>query len=372
MRVCSSFSFFCRTSKANKKGYAPIELCISINGTRKFINLPRKERPEDFSKKRKSKDLQDYLNLMYSKVNEITTDMLRNEEPLTAEKLRDYLRTGGYKQYTVEQLFNDFLNIQRKRIDLTQGAYRKYELLKELFLRHISPDAEIKEITNSIVQEFYIILQNRYSTATSASYIAKLKTIIQYGIDNDKIKVNPFQTIKVKRERKKIEYLTNDELKILESAHLDNESLQRVLDCFLFQCYSGLAYIDAEHLTPEDVKENNGTYYIIKERVKTKVQYTSVLLPKAVDILKKYDYRLPVISNQKTNVYLHQIERLLNIGRKLYSHLGRKTYGHILLNSNVRMETVAKALGHSNSKTTARYYAELENDTIIEEIAQAI
>lgn len=51
--------------------------------------------------------------------------------------------------------------------------------------------------------------------------------------------------------------------------------------------------------------------------------------------------------------------------------MGRKTYGHILLNSGVRLETVAKSLGHSNSKTTAKYYCEVAPETVINEVTSA-
>ena len=49
-RQTFSISFYCRKSKADKKGLAPIELSIVINGERTYIRLPRKERPEDFAK----------------------------------------------------------------------------------------------------------------------------------------------------------------------------------------------------------------------------------------------------------------------------------------------------------------------------------
>ena len=35
-----NFSFICRASKIDKKGFAPIELSIIINGTRTYVILP--------------------------------------------------------------------------------------------------------------------------------------------------------------------------------------------------------------------------------------------------------------------------------------------------------------------------------------------
>lgn len=40
MRYTFDISFYCGKSKVNKKGLAPIELSVSLNGERKFINLP--------------------------------------------------------------------------------------------------------------------------------------------------------------------------------------------------------------------------------------------------------------------------------------------------------------------------------------------
>lgn len=374
MRTTSSIGFYCRQSKKDKKGYAPIEMSIDLNGDRKFINLPRKEKPEDFNKKRKSQDLQSYLDLMHQQINQIQTDLIRYGMPVTTENLREYLRTGGFKPYSISNLFEEFLKMYHKRIglDLTQGSYRKYELVAEQFLSQVNKDAEVATINCSTVQNFYIYLQGKYDTATSSSYIAKLKTIIQYGIDNDKLRINPFQNLKVKRAKKEIDFLTEEEINKLDIT-LENQSLQRVLDCFKFQIYSGLAWVDMEKLTPEDIKEDNGSYYIYKNRVKTGVPYTAVLLPPAIEILKKYNYHLPVISNQKMNTYLKQIMVLVGIDHKLTTHLGRKTYGHIMLNKySQRMEVVAKLLGHSSAKTTAKYYCEVGKDTILKEVTEAI
>lgn len=62
---------------------------------------------------------------------------------------------------------------------------------------------------------------------------------------------------------------------------------------------------------------------------------------------------------------------IAGVKHNLVTHLGRKTYGHILLNSGVRLEVVAKNLGHSSSKTTAKFYAELTTDTVLQETKAA-
>ena len=41
-----SISYYCRKSKQNKQGQAPLELCININGERIFVNLPAKFFPK--------------------------------------------------------------------------------------------------------------------------------------------------------------------------------------------------------------------------------------------------------------------------------------------------------------------------------------
>ena len=104
MRTTSSLQFYCRESKANKNGLSPIEASIIINGKRVFINLPRKETPEDFKRlttNKKGNDLKDYLYEVRTKFNEVQTDMMRNNIPLSAESLKEYFKTGGVKPYTL-------------------------------------------------------------------------------------------------------------------------------------------------------------------------------------------------------------------------------------------------------------------------------
>ena len=59
MRNTFDITFYCRKSRMNKKGLAPIELAISMNGERRFINLPVTMKPEQFEKHILSKTAND-------------------------------------------------------------------------------------------------------------------------------------------------------------------------------------------------------------------------------------------------------------------------------------------------------------------------
>lgn len=371
MRTTSSIQFYCRNSKINKTGLAPVELSIVINQQRKFINLPIKFKPEDFNRKRQSEEILDAVNLWRTRINSYMNEMLLNNIPLTTDNLREVIRTGGVKSYTIKDLFEDYLTILRKRIDkdLSKGVYRKYELVKELFFKTINEQKECSTITNAVIQSFYGDLKNKYDDSTSCGYMTKLKSFIQFGIDNDKIKINPFQGVKYSRGQKPITYLSEQEIMHLKNFELLNKSLAQTRDVFIVMCGTGLAYADIKQFNKSDIQEKDGVYFIHKPRKKTGNEFTSVVFPWAMDIINKYDV-LPVISNQKLNAFLHHIEQLTDIKKTLHSHLARHSYATLLVNKGVKLEVVSKTLGHKNVKTTTQFYAKFLPSTIVNEVSK--
>ena len=92
-RSTANVSFYCRESKKNRDGLAPIEMVIILNTRRCFIQLPRKEYPSQFKAQLKGKkrtDLIDYLDGIRVRLNEIATSFLMEGQPLTADALKAY------------------------------------------------------------------------------------------------------------------------------------------------------------------------------------------------------------------------------------------------------------------------------------------
>lgn len=370
-----NFKFYCRGSRVGRDGKSPLEISITVSGSRLFVMLPMKYNPTEFKKSMSSKrgnEIKDYTEQITKLVNGGVTEIIRRGETVTSDKLKEWIRNGGKfdeeKPYSVNDLFKDYDRVMSKRSDITELSKEKYRIVMNEFRAYTDCNRDVNTITYGEIDEFYLDLTNRFKQSTAVSKITKLKSIFIYGFNNDKVKKNVTAQVKVQRAKPCIEYLTDEELgAINRDYHCDR--LNQVRDIVLFQSGCGLAYCDVASLTKDDVKEYNSTLFINKARQKTGIEFTAVLLPIAREIWLKYNGSLPIITNQRMNAYLKEIQVLSGVNKNLHTHLFRKTYATHLINSGVRMETVSKCLGHSNSKITASTYAHIVNTTILEEVA---
>lgn len=375
-RNTANVSFYCRESKKNKDGLAPIELSLVINRKRCYVQLPRKEDPALFKRELMSKnwsDLKDYLSAIRTRLNEIETIFVRDGQALTAESLRAYFKTGGYVLYTVGDLFSDYMDILAKRVgrDITPKTYRKYEIARDKFYKILPPSEPVSTITKAVILDYQASMNQYLDYVTTNGYCQRVKTIVQFGIDNGKIKVNPFMGIRLRKGEKSVQFLTEEEVEKIRTTDFHNESLNRVRDLFVFQAASGLSYTDMAKLVPSDFQQApNGQYYIHDKRNKTGVFYTAVILEEGVEILKKYSFKLPILGNHKLNVYLKTIRDICGIDKPIFSHVARHTYATRCLNRGIRLEVVAKLLGHSTTRIT-QHYAKLLKGNILSEVQEA-
>ena len=369
-------SFYCRQSKANTKGLAPIELTIIINGERTIITLPRKENPLEFKaaiKSKRSNDIKDYLEAVRNRLNSITTELMERGEALTVQTLKEYFMYGGARRITIETLFDEYIAILQKRvgIDLTPRSYRKYELARDKFYQIVDKDKSVSFITSDLIIGYLTSLRKEFNRATTNGYGQRIKAVVKYGQSRGYIKTNPFSGIHIRKGDNDILFLTPDELDKIRDTDFKNEAINRVRDLFVFQAASGLSYCDMAVLTSKDIQYNEtGQPFIHKRRAKTNVYYTSVILRDGYEVLKKYDYELPIISNQKYNTALKFIKDICEIDKPLHTHIARHSYATRCINEGIRLEVVSKLLGHSTTRIT-QHYARLLQKNIVSEVQEA-
>ena len=102
MRNTFDLAFYCRKSKMNQKGLAPIELAISVNGRRNFINLPITMNPDYFEKKlaaKKNNEVKEYLANVEEKIKNFQLQRVSAGQNPTMEQIMKYVKCGFCTDY---------------------------------------------------------------------------------------------------------------------------------------------------------------------------------------------------------------------------------------------------------------------------------
>ncbi|NDW10051.1 site-specific integrase [Dysgonomonas sp. 520] len=375
--------FDVRVSKTTKAGVAPLEVQLNVNQVRTKIQLSRKVKPELWNKKFQmvegddveTKDINAFIELTRTKLYECQTKLMARNIPVTAETIKD-LYTGKIKDkstslVTLYQEHNDEYAEMYKTGAITYTTYQKHTTtLKHLqsFLRekYDRDDIQMNEITKTIIESFwnYIRTTLKIQNNTSVNYMKNLRKICLRALNDGVIDRNPFAAIKLHIEPVDVDFLVMDEIKTIYNKDCHCERLNQIKDIFIFSCFTGLAYIDCAELKAEEhIKtDNNGNLWIMKKREKTGIMSNIPLLPIAIEILEKYDYKLPIISNTKTNAYLKEIAAICGIKKNLHFHCARHSFAtSVTLNNNIALTSVSKMMGHTNTKITQRYAKVLES-----------
>lgn len=370
MRTTFSFQFYCRESKMSKKtGLAHIEVSLSINNVRKYLTLPLTCKPQDFNKLRKPKLIQDYLNQITNNINQFIVEMSVSNIELTTDNLSYAIINGSVnKKYLISDLFAEYNKIVSTK-DISEGQYNKYIRTNEHFVECIG-DKSANEVNNADILKFQNYIYNKYAPNTAAGHMVRIKAYFKFAKDNNKIDINPTASVRVRRVvNNEIVFLTDEEYIKFKSKDMHSDRLNKVRDLWIFQSSTGLSYCDMNNLSSDDIQTSpDGLKYITKARQKTNVRYTSVLLPDAIEILEKYDYDLPLLSNQRYNSYLQECMDIAGISKHTTTHTARHQYATRLLASGIPISTIQHCLGHSSVIVTEKYYAALQDKTIIEQI----
>ena len=89
-------------------------------------------------------------------------------------------------------------------------------------------------------------------------------------------------------------------MELIENTHYNNGRLERVKDCFIFLCYTGLSYVDVKELSLNQIAIGiDGNYWIFTKREKTNETVKIPILPRALEIIDKYKITSERLNNGK-------------------------------------------------------------------------
>lgn len=371
------FSFICRNSKADRYGLSPIELSIIICGKRTYVSLPLKVNAIEFKKKmasRRSNEILDYTSTIRTLLNRYASEMAAKGVDITASSLKEYFVNGGKTPtYMLSDLRDEFLNLYQKKYEVgivSEKAFRRYELYLNRFIE-FAGDVDITTVKPIHLEDYRLELSKTYEPTTVSNTLGKLKSAFIFAVNNGKLRINPFNQVIIGKNYKEVEKLDDDDVRKIETKDFGIERLNKVRDMFLFQVYTGLSYSDMVQIEEDDIKFDDGMYYVRKPRQKTGVIFFTVINEDAMNILQKYNYKMNIMSNQKCNAYLKEIQDICNIKKPLHTHLARHTAATRMLNNGIPLEVVSKVLGHTNTNQT-QHYAKLLDKTVLEAFRKVI
>ena len=160
----------------------------------------------------------------------------------------------------------------------------------------------------------------------------------------------------------------------------NNPRLERVRDLFVFGCATGMRISNYSIVQKKDIQ--NG--FIKVRDVKNPDKSLEVPLNDfSAYILKKYDYKLPVITTQKFNDYIKEvfeeigytediknsikvgkdiIEEISPLDDRISSHTARRSFITILKNNKIPDKVIMGYTGHKSLEVFNKYYKPNNDD----------
>ena len=394
-RTTFSVVFFCKRTKVNKKGKAPIYARITTSGQATEIYTQCQVEPEHWNQRLERCVLRDAVS---TQINGIIASYRANilaaydslikedKEPnCFAIKQRLEHAVGCSRMFLAE--FSKYCDKRQTEVGvrITQLTANKYHRLLRYMTEYTREQYKKEDLPLDMISYEYIDGLNTFMQTAhqcknngAVNLLCCLKNFILYAIRNEWIEKNPFRYYKMKIDKTNVKVpLTKSELDTLIHKSLPNERLARIRDVFCFCCFTGLAFTDADNLRKEHITTDEyGTTWIHKPREKTAVMSRVPLLPHPIELLNKYAHDtelqvkgklLPVPSNQKMNAYLKEIADICNIPKTLTTHTARHTFATLAIEYGMPIDIIAKILGHSNTNMT-RHYAKISEANISREM----
>lgn len=381
--------FYVKKTKVLSNGLYPVYLRITVNGERTEIATKRsiphsKWIPGQQKYKGTTEDARQfnaYLESMRNQVYTIYRKLSAADNLVTPTAIKNELLGVRNNSITLRGLFDYYMTNKRRLQDVQfrLGTIKRYETTEKHvfdYLKHSKNlnDIALSEINHRFVTEFdhYLRITRQNNNNTATKYIQNFKSIILTAIRNEWMIKDPFVNYQFRLQEVERHALNMEEVDHLYDHNFVIERIANVRDVFVFCCYTGLAYADVFNLSRDNVVTGiDGQSWIETHRKKTDSRTRLPILPRAMEIIKKYlnhpkcvadNKLLPVLTNQKMNAYLKEIADICGIRKNLTTHLARHTFATtITLGNGVPMETVSKMLGHSSISTTQIYSKVLDN-----------
>lgn len=374
---------YAKKSKALQNGSCPIYIRIGLGKEQAEFSSKLTVAPNSWDSKKclvkgtspEAVKINRSLQLAKTNLLQIYDDLVfeRKEITLTKIKARYLGEDTGEEAKLIEYftLFNQKV-LEQVGTVYAHGTYKKFKSTLNHLTSFVQDTFKKKDISfalvsNQFVSQFqnYLRIDKNCCNNTTVKYMKTLKRIVLLAVDDKLLSNDPYKGVRFKQDEVEARFLDDEELQRLVNTPINGERMSMVRDAFALSCYTGLAYIDLKDLKKKDIVEHQGVKLINKRRQKTNILSSIPIFPPAQKIIDKYQDHpiclhdgvvIPVMSNQRMNIYLKEIAHLCGIDCRLSTHVARHTFATtIALSNGLPQSVTSKILGHTSTRMTDRY-----------------
>lgn len=279
---------------------------------------------------------------------------------------------------TFLEVVREYMSKDAIENNLSETTKDKHEFMYnnlERFLKETSLQLDVHEVKIKHMEAFKIWLMTN-TKARSPEHISRhlrlCRNALDHAVNQEYIEANKLKSIKLKKgPEKDVVSLDLAEVARLKAFEPDllHEAVTR--DLFLFQCYTGLSFMDLWlfQVKDENVKNHKKITFITceKGRGKNKREYWTELIPEARLILRAYKGKFPKIHNQSYNRTIRKIAMFCGITKHVTTHTGRKTFATLKRAKGYSIPAIADMLGNTE-KVARKHYVNRTKELVIAEI----
>ena len=325
-----------------------------------------------------------YLEKFRNSIQLFYLEYISNYREVELSKFRESLMDSLFKAPVIEKskTFYEIFELykQTRRSAVTKNTFKNYITLQYHLIaleKHTKSKITFDSIDVTFFDNFNDYSWNvaNHTNNTNHSLHVLLKAFLTWAYERNYHKNTNYKKFKSKEEKVESIYLTENELMRLFDFDLSNNiSLQGMRDVFCLSCFTGVRFSDISTLEFDDIKDD--IWYVRTQ--KTKEPLGIPLSDFALQILNKYKAagrKLPILSNQKSNVYLKELCKLAEMneltkiiqyqgGKRIETvkekykfvstHTARRTFITLSLEKGMRWEMVLAITGLT-AKTLLKY-----------------
>lgn len=391
------YTFYLKKPKSDKETLILFSCYFNDENKRFVYSTQEKIKPSEwdfenntpiFSGKNKSKSSQtikSQINRYSDALLKVVNQYKMADEVLDSKTLKKAFDVLFKKATTGKNIFFDAYDVftaeKIKGKEWSASTIKRYKNIKNI-LENFEEAKKFKftfsKINHTFHREFtaYCMDDLGHINNTYARNLGLFKTFMFWA------KKNKYTFNETFTEFKKVERvitnqvaLTIDDLNKLMSHEFESKKLEKVRDVFVFACVTGMRFGELSLITKSNVTD---TEILLKEDKDTNKETRNIPLTSISKfILSKYEYKLPLIANQKQNEYIkdvfeelkynHKIQKVTTKGKenikeemffydRISTHTARRTFITMMKRQGKSDKLIASITGHTDMKTLNQYY----------------